>query len=132
MSNLKAGRASLVGVCNPDPEIPHKVYFPVLLTGPCVNSLVPPINTQISRLLLTASGPSGHRLLMMLRQLPNCNWLGLRVGIHEQRGANRGMCGGKAASSAEVRSVRGALFFWLLFFWASKRKVTSGGVLPLP
>ena len=50
--------------------------------------------------------------------------LGLRVGVHEQRGANRGMCGGKAASSGEVRSVRGAIFFWLLFFWASKRKVT--------
>jgi hypothetical protein len=34
------------------------------------------------------------------------------------------MCGGKAASSGEVRSVRGAIFFWLLFFWACKRKVT--------
>jgi hypothetical protein len=34
------------------------------------------------------------------------------------------MCGGKAASSGEVRSVRGAIFFWLLFFWAFKRKVT--------
>jgi hypothetical protein len=32
---------------------------------------------------------------------------------------------------ASLRSVRGALFFWLLFFWASKRKVTNvlnGGV----
>jgi hypothetical protein len=38
------------------------------------------------------------------------------------------MCGGKAVSSAEVRSPDsyrdGAFFFWLLFFWASKRKVT--------
>jgi hypothetical protein len=35
------------------------------------------------------------------------------------------MCNGKAASSAEARSVRGAFFFWLLFFLAAKRKVTG-------
>ena len=42
--------------------------------------------------------------------------------VHEQRGANRGVCGGKAASRAEVRSVRGALFFWYFSFGRAKEK----------
>ena len=46
------------------------------------------------------------------------------MGVHEQRGANRGNVRWWAASSGEVRSVRGAIFFWLLFFWANKEKVT--------
>jgi hypothetical protein len=33
------------------------------------------------------------------------------------------MSGGKAVSSGETRSVRAALFFCYLFFWANKRKV---------
>jgi len=53
----------------------------------------------------------------------------LRADVHEQRGAKRGHVGGLACGAlrrggASLRSVRGALFFWLLFFWASKRKVT--------
>lgn len=39
-----------------------------------------------------------------------------RAGVHEQRGANRGMCGGNAVSSGEMRSVRGAFFFCYFSF----------------
>lgn len=32
--------------------------------------------------------------------------IGLRAGVHGQRGASRSMCGGKAVSSGKARSVR--------------------------
>jgi|GEM_PF-1914565 len=50
-----------------------------------------------------------------------------RVGVHERRGASRGMWVGKAVSSAEMRSVR-AVFF----FWTSKRKVTIWNIKTKP
>jgi hypothetical protein len=45
-----------------------------------------------------------------------------RADLHEQRGANRGQRGGKAASSGEMRSVRGAFFFCYFSFGQAKEK----------
>ncbi len=66
---------------------------------------------------------------MLNEKCKSGSWL-VRAGVHEKRGAKRGQVGRAACGlirrgGTSLRSFRGVLFFWFLFFWTSKRKGTD-------